>query len=163
MLSSPIMLKLHLRNFTPSDQATIRAMILAGFATRYAQIDETLNPDIDDIHAHYSAQGETFLVAEMDGQIIGCGALIRENGSDETARIVRVSVDQAQARRGIGRMISMALLQNARLRGFHEVLVETNDDWDSALRLYQGLGFSEYTRVPQPAYGYVEVHMRLTL
>lgn len=157
------MTNIHLRNFTPLDQPAIRALILAGFATRYAQVDETLNPDIHDIDAHYSAQGETFLVAELDGQIIACGALIRENGSDEIARIVRVSVDQTQARRGIGRLISVALLQNARLRGFHEVLVETNHDWDSALRLYQSLGFEEYTRIPQPDYGYVEVHMRLRL
>jgi ribosomal protein S18 acetylase RimI-like enzyme len=157
------MTNIRLRPFTKADQPFVRALILDGLKSRFGVIDDSLNPDLTDIHAHYIESGETFLVAELNGQIVGCGALIREDGSDETARIVRVSVDVEHQGRGIGRQISAALVESARERGFSKILVETNEDWDSALRLYQSLGFQEDARLPSPEFGFIEVHMRLDL
>ncbi len=151
------------RSFTPADQAAVREVILRGLESRFGVLDETANPDVDDIWANYGVRGETFLVAELDGAIIGCGALIHENGSEVTARIVRVSVDAAYQGQGLGRRISTALIEAARERGFAEILVETNEDWESALRLYQGLGFVEYDRAVSTEFGFVEVHMRMRL
>ena len=105
-----------------------------------------------------------FLVVEDDdGTIIGCGALIHENGSDEVARIVRVSVAKSQQGRGLGQAISQRLIDAAREKGYQRVLVETNADWTSALRLYQTCGFEEYDRTVNAPYGFTEVHMRLDL
>lgn len=155
--------ELVLRPFAASDQVPVRTLILHGLTSRFGTLDESLNPDLTDIGTSYTASGDTFLVAEFDGQIVGCGALIRENGSAAVGRIVRVSVDSAMQGRGIGRSISQGLIAAARQRGFTELLVETNDDWHSALRLYQSLGFQEYAREPSPEFGFIEVHMRLFL
>jgi hypothetical protein len=51
----------------------------------------------------------------------------------------------------------LALLTKARDRGFSSVVVETNDDWYGALKLYQGCGFVEYERRAG------EVHMMLRI
>ncbi len=157
------MTELVLRPFALSDQAHVHALILRGLTSRFGALDETLNPDLTDIWESYVAAGDTFLVAAFDGQIVGCGALIRENGSAAVGRIVRVSVESAMQGRGIGRNISQALIAAARQRGFTELLVETNEDWQSALHLYQSLGFQEYAREPSPEFGFIEVHMRLFL
>lgn len=152
-----------MRPFERVDQVVVRALIMRGLASRFEVLDESANPDVDDIWANYCAHGETFLVALVGDEIVGCGALIREHGSDETARIVRVSVDAAHQGRGLGRKISERLIEAARERGFGEILVETNDDWTSALRLYQSLGFVEYDRAVNADFGFVEVHMRMRL
>ena len=152
-----------LRSFQPADQAVVRALILAGLGSRFGTVDESLNPDVDDIQGFYVRAGETVLVAEYDGRLVGSGVLHRENGSDSIGRIARVSVAAFMQGRGLGKRISQALLEAARVRQFQQVLVETNADWTSALRLYQGLGFRETHRVEVPEYGYTEVHMALDL
>jgi GNAT superfamily N-acetyltransferase len=164
MSSSPDVGALTLRPFNPADQAAVRTLILTGLGSRFGTVDETLNPDLDDIQCHYVDAGETVLVLEStDGVILGCGMLHCENGSATSGRIARVSVIESLQGLGLGRRISRALIDHARQRGFTRLLVETNDNWASALRLYQSLGFTETHRVPVPQYGYTEVHMALEL
>ena len=157
------MTQLIFRDFAPNDQAPVKALVLAGMAQRYGDIDPSLNPDLNDIHKHYVQQAASFIIVEVAGEMVGCGALILENGSREVGRIVRVSVRADQQRRGYGRQISQRLIEIAEARGFARLLVETNDDWDSALRLYQSLGFVEYKRERSAEFGVVEVHMEKAL
>jgi GNAT superfamily N-acetyltransferase len=163
MMNVPDVEGFRLRPFQPADQAAVRGLILDGLRSRFGAVDESLNPDVEDIGRHYVAAGETFLLLEQGGQIIGCGALIREGGSEKIGRLVRVSVVESRQGKGLGGRISRALIEAARERGFRRLLVETNDDWGSALRLYQSLGFTETHRLPVPEYGYTEVHMELTI
>ena len=151
-----------IRPFTPADQTAVRDLILNGLGSRFGFIDASLNPDVNDIWSQYIEQRASVLVAEAD-HIIGCGILMREDGSDEVARIVRMSVASSEQGKGLGSQMGEALLQIARERGFRRVLVETNGDWHSALRLYQSLGFSEIERLPDPEFGFIEVHMALDL
>lgn len=145
----------HIRPFADGDQVAARALILGGLGEHFGSIDPTRNPDLDDIAASYMARGAAFLVAELNGRLVGTGALVEETAV--TARIVRMSVASDQRRQGIGQRLVTNLLDTARRRGYHEVLVETNDDWHDAIRLYQHVGFQPYAR----ANG--EIHMRLRL
>jgi putative acetyltransferase len=152
-----------IRPLQPEDADAARQLILAGLGQRFGAVDTALNPDLNTLWDTYSQPGTVFLVAEADGRIVGCGALIPEAGADNTARIVRVSVAADVQGRGLGRRISQALLDSARAQGIARVLVETNADWDSALRLYQALGFREERREINNTFGFVEVHMALDL
>lgn len=154
-----------LRPFTPADQTAVRELILAGLGQRFGTADPSLTPDLDDIQANYIAQGVYFVVVEAaeDGPIIACGALIPEPNQPEAMRLVRVSVRSDCQGRGLGRLISLALLDEAHQRGLARVLVETNSDWHSALRLYRSLGFIEYARNYNQEFGYTEVEMSLKL
>lgn len=154
---------MQLRLFSPTDQQPVRDLVLSGLGSRFGFADTRYTPDLEDIGAHYVAVGDTVLVAVSEPRIVGCGMLIRENGSDTVGRIVRMSVAAEQQGHGLGRQIGKALLAAARERGFARVLVETNDDWHSALRLYAALGFTEVERLPNPEFGFVEVHMALDL
>lgn len=152
-----------IRSFTPNDQPAVRALILDGLASRFGFADPSLTPDLDDIGSYYVGRGDTVLVAVAEETIVGCGMLIREEGSETVGRIVRMSVGADQQGQGLGRQIGQALLAAARQRGFTQVLLETNDDWHSALRLYAALGFTEIEQLPNPEFGFVEVHMALKL
>lgn len=154
------------RDFHPYDQAIVQQLVLEGLGQRFGEIRPEYNPDLMDIQAHYIDQGATFLVAESIGfgsDIIGCGALIKENGSDAVARIVRVSVREDQQGQGLGRAISQRLIDIAKARGFSKILVETNSDWASALHLYQSCGFVETHRRQAEDFDFIEVHMEMEL
>ncbi len=73
--------------FCPEDQQPTKALILAGMKEHWGVLDESKNPDLDDIASSY-ADG-VFLVAWQDEEIAGTGAfrLI----SDATVEIVHMS------------------------------------------------------------------------
>jgi ribosomal protein S18 acetylase RimI-like enzyme len=143
-----------IRLFTAADQDVARRLILNGLAEHFGRLDETLNPDLDDIAAHYVAQGALFVMAEIDGVPVGTGALVAEGPG---GRLVRISLAPAHRRRGVGRALVAHLVRAARARGWLQVLVETNDDWHDAIALYQRYGFREYARAAG------EVHLVLDL
>jgi len=165
-----------LRPFQPADQAAVRQLVLAGLASRFGFADESLTPDLDDFQASYGDIGGEVWVAtaplEMpipasmgdgDAEIIACGALKREPSRPEALRIVRMSVKPAYQGQGVARAIGEKLIERARMRRAACVLTETNDDWHSALRLYQGLGFQETHRLYVAEFDFTEVHMQLVL
>lgn len=135
---------IYLRPFEVRDQQAARALILDGLGEHFGFIDESRNPDLDDIKAHYVAPGNVFVVAQIEDRLAGTGALITED--EYTGRLVRMSVRRETRRQGIGRLLVGHLLALARERGFTRVLVETNNDWEDAIGLYRRCGFVEYDR-----------------
>lgn len=155
IVSSNKFVNLHIRPFQSTDQAAGQTLILAGLAERWGTLDPALNPDLEDIYSSYVLRGNLFVVAEENGQIVGTGGLVQEEPG--VGRIVRVSVSTQWRGRGLGRTISQRLIAAGQQRGYHTLLVETNDDWHSAIGLYQGIGFVPYARRNG------ELHMRLFL
>jgi ribosomal protein S18 acetylase RimI-like enzyme len=133
------------RAFTPADQPAARALILEGLGERFGFIDETRNPDVDDIAARYLARGHRFLVAEQASALVGTGGLLYEPDG-ATCQLVRVSVRRDLRRLGIARAIIAALLAEARAAGRARIWVETDVPWQDAIALYQRLGFTEDER-----------------
>ena len=131
-----------IRPFVPADQAAARALILTGLGEHWGFIDETLNPDLDDIAVAYPPESAVFLVVEdRDGALIGAGCVFEEDA--ETGRIVRMSVARTERGRGIGRRLVSELEAAARQRGYHRLVLETTEDWTDAIGLYQATGFTE--------------------
>jgi ribosomal protein S18 acetylase RimI-like enzyme len=139
-----------IRPFTPADQVAARRPILDGLGEHFGSIDETRNPDIDDILASYVIPGHIFLVAQVGGVLVGTAALIVQDA--RTGRVVRVSVSRGYRRRGIGRALVTRLVEAARARGLTRLWMETNDDWADAIGLYRRCGFREYKRTPGNVY-----------
>jgi ribosomal-protein-alanine N-acetyltransferase len=104
-----------------------------------------------------------YLVAEADGgEILGDGGLLT---IAETAQIVTVGVLPHARRRGVGRILVRALIDEARRRRADEVLLEVRVDNDAAQKLYESEGFSAIgTRKGYYDHGRVDaVVMRLGL
>lgn len=134
----------HIRQFELHDQDTVRRLILIGLGEHFGWIDELRNPDLNDIETNYIKQGHSCIVAEIDGRVVGTGALLTE--SKDVGRIVRVSVNKSNRRNGIGRALVTQLLAIARQKGFTRVCVATTSGWQDAIGLYQHCGFTEYER-----------------
>lgn len=138
---------------TPADQPAARALILAGLEEHWGWLDPSLNPDLDDMLTSYA--GAVFLAAKLDGALIGTGALIAKN--EGVGRIVRMSVDKAHRRGGVGSRILRALLDEARALGYGKIVLETTETWDDAIGFYLRNGF----RITHHADG--DAHFELTI
>jgi len=65
---------------------------------------------------------------------------------DTTADVQRVVVTSALRRQGLGRLVLQALLDAARARGCHEVLLEVRVGNRAAVAMYEEFGFTEISR-----------------
>ncbi len=132
--------KVVIRPFQAQDQAAIKQLILAGLADHWGTLNLTLNPDLNDIATSY--QGETFLVVVQEEEIVGCGALIKEdNGEGRYGRIVRMSVKKENRRQGLGQLILQHLQIAAQERYFTKIVLETTQTWSEVVAFYQANGF----------------------
>lgn len=128
-----------IRPFHPHYQDSVKQLILAGLADHWGELDLCLNQDLNDIARSYA--GETFLLAFQGAVIVGCGALVREEGRAGYGRIVRMSVRKENRRQGIGQLILQALEKTAVQRQFHKLLLETTETWQEVVAFYQANGY----------------------
>ena len=131
--------KVKIRPFQPNDQLLVKQLILDGLADHWGTLDLSLNTDLNDISRTYS--GQTFLLAVQGETIVGCGALIEEEGKAGYGRIVRMSVKKENRRQGIGQLILHQLEKAARQRQFHKIVLETTQTWAEVVAFYQANGF----------------------
>lgn len=124
--------------FTPSDQAEARALILAGLVEHWGWLDETKNPDLEDIAASFA--GGFFLVARKDGRLVATGGLL-PNPEAATWQIVRMSVAADLRRAGMGRQILEALEHEARQRSVRRLILETTATWREVVDFYLCCGY----------------------
>ena len=128
--------------FQPHDQSAVKALILSGLVEHWGYLDESKNPDLDDIAASYA--NATFLVARDGESILGTGAFIprsSEPRSAETVEIVRMSVARAARRQGIGGEILRELCRRAAQAGYRRAILETTAAWEGVVAFYLQAGF----------------------
>jgi ribosomal-protein-alanine acetyltransferase len=94
---------------------------------------EAIASQLENPNTHY-------LVAEQDGEVVAYAGLLAPPGL-ETAEVHTVTVTEALRRRGIGRRMVVALLEEAAARGAAEVFLEVRVDNPAAQDLYRSLGF----------------------
>ncbi len=123
--------------FRREDQQAVRSLILAGMAEHWGAVDESLNPDLNDIAGSYA--GAVFLVARQGQRVVGTGALA--SGLDGTAEVKRMSVAADLRRQGLGKRILTALIEQARARGCRRVILETTSTWTEVIEFYLDYGF----------------------
>ena len=128
---------INLKPFQPTDQPAAKALILDGLVDHWGFLDESKNPDLDDIAASY-ADG-TFLVAWRDDEIIGTGAF--KPHSAKQVEIIRMSVKKELRRQGIGQQILDELCQRAAQAGYSKVILETTETWQDVIDFYLRYGF----------------------
>ena len=64
--------------FQPGDQNEVSGLILKGLEEHWGILDLTKNPDLNDIRSSYGKA--VFLVARLNGKVVGTGALIPTSG-----------------------------------------------------------------------------------
>ncbi len=93
----------------------------------------------------YTTPGGALLLARLDGQVAGCGALrpLPDVDYPNACEMKRLYVRKAFRGFGLGRQLAEAALDAARRAGYDCVLLDTLDDMEAARALYDDLGFEE--------------------
>ena len=118
----------------------VRALILAlnaEITERYPEVGANFfRLDTSDV-----APGRgTFLVATVDGEVVGCGAVRLLDDAD--AEMKRMYVTPPFRSRGIGRALLVALEDEARSLGAKRLVLETGERMPEAVALYERTGFT---------------------
>ncbi len=98
--------------------------------------------DLDDIDAHYFAQGGWFGVLVIDGNIVACVGVYRHNSS--TCELRKMYCLPAYRGRGYGQQLLDHALAEAKALKFKRVVLETASALKEAIVLYQRYGFTPY-------------------
>ncbi len=120
--------------------------------------------ELADLPGEYSPPTGLLLLALVDGELAGCCGLraLDSVNYSNAAEMKRLYVRKAFRRFGLGRQLAEAVLDGARMAGYHSVLLDTLDDMESARALYAELGFEDippYYYNPIPGAHYLKVDL----
>jgi len=134
----PLTGRLVLRRFQPGDEKPFRELNEA-----WISHDFTIEPGdrevLNDPHGKILAKGGQICLAELDGEVVGCCALIPiKSGEFELAKMT-VS-DEARGQ-GVGRRLLVFAIAVARVLNSRRLYLESNTKAAAAIHLYEKLGF----------------------
>ena len=94
-----------------------------------------------------------FIVARLDGRVVGCGALKRP--LPQTGEIKRLWIDPSTRGLGIGRKLLTALEDAAGDLGMDKVRLDSNYALTEAIALYKTSGYIEVERFNDDPYAHI--------
>lgn len=120
--------------------------------------------ELDSLPGDYAPPLGALLLALVDGQIAGCGAMrpFVDAEQGNACEMKRLFVRPAFRGFGLGRLLAQALIDRATVAGHAAMLLDTLDDMESARGLYATLGFEEiapYYFNPIPGAHYLRVRL----
>jgi len=140
---------LHIRLITPTTSAEFQAtrLIFEEYA-RQLGVDlcfQNFDAELADLPGEYAEPQGALLLAMVDGELAGCCALRPLTSSDypNACEMKRLYVRKAFRRLGLGRQLAEAILDAARVAGYHHILLDTLTEMESARALYEDLKFEE--------------------
>ncbi|MFQ5349870.1 MAG: GNAT family N-acetyltransferase [Thermoanaerobaculia bacterium] len=95
--------------------------------------------EVDSLSSIYGPPGGSFLLAERQGEWVGCVGLRRL--AEGVCEMKRLYVIEAARRHGIGRLLVEAVVDEARRQGYSRMLLDTVPAMTAARALYRSLGF----------------------
>lgn len=131
------------------------------FAELSERFDQGFDPEKSitaDRHELKPPRG-TFLLARLDGRLVGCGAV--KTVTSGTGSIKRMWVSKTVRGIGIGRRLLLALEQEAAKLGLSLLRLETNKRLDEAQMLYRRNGYVEVEAFNEDPYAdfFYEKHL----
>ncbi|MBT9330964.1 GNAT family N-acetyltransferase [Paracidobacterium acidisoli] len=153
---------LQLRTFRPGDETAFRELNVA-WITRHFRLEEADLQILGDPRTHILDRGGEICIAQIEGRIVGCCALLPiASGEFEVGKM---AVAEEMRGRGIGRRMLLFTIAHARKIGAHRLYLESSSRLPSALHIYEAAGFrhlSPAQRKPSK-YDRADVFMELLL
>jgi ribosomal protein S18 acetylase RimI-like enzyme len=126
---------------------------------------QNFEAELAELPGEYAAPRGSLLLATVDDEVAGCGALRPLPDADyaNACEMKRLYVRPAFRRFGLGRLLAQALLDRGIQAGYSNLLLDTLDDMEAARGLYTSLGFEEiapYYFNPIAGAHYLRVNLR---
>ena len=115
---------------------------------RSLQVDlcfQNFDAELAGLPGEYAPPTGQLLLALVGGAPAGCGALraLPDTDHANACEMKRLFVRPAFRRFGLGRLLALALMDEARRGAYSVMLLDTLDDMEAARGLYTSLGFDE--------------------
>jgi putative acetyltransferase len=125
---------------------------------------QNFEAELASLPGDYAEPAGTLLLALVDGQPAGCGALrpLADVDYANACEMKRLYVRRAFRRFGLGRLLAQQLMDRATQAGYSCMLLDTLDDMEAARGLYESLGFEAippYYFNPLPGAHYLKVDL----
>ena len=106
---------------------------------------QNFDAELQSLPGDYAEPQGALLLAMVDGELAGCCALRALATTDypNACEMKRLYVRHSHRRLGLGRQLAEAILDAARVAGYHHMLLDTLTEMESARALYQDLKFEE--------------------
>jgi phosphinothricin acetyltransferase len=154
---TPYLPGVRVRDAHPSDVEPVRQIYAYHATHSLASFDEEA-PDLEEMLGRYAAvrrKGLPFLVAEIDGRIVGyCYATIYRGRSAHRFDVEdSIYIDHKMQGMGIGRRLLDELIQRCERQGYRQMIAIVGDSANAAsLGLHERLGFREIGRLEAVGY-----------
>ena len=130
---------------------------------RYFVVEAKDTATLSDPEDMILKHGGEILLADRDGETVGCVALIAMR--EGTYEVAKMAVTPDVQGSGIGRRLLMAAIAWAQEQGAKRLYLESNSRLTPALHLYESVGFRHLPpeRRPVSPYARADVFMEMTL
>ncbi|MBN7812138.1 GNAT family N-acetyltransferase [Algoriphagus sp. H41] len=116
------------------------ASINKAWVSRYFSLEPFDIAQLDSPEETILDKGGVILFAVLGEEVVGTVGLMPMEGN--ACEMIKMGVDPAAQGRGVGMALGQALIAQARQMGFAEMVLYSNSILDSALRLYEKMGFA---------------------
>ncbi|RZS79982.1 putative N-acetyltransferase YhbS [Motilibacter rhizosphaerae] len=123
---------------TAEDAAAFRSLNEEWIRLHFTLEDEDRR-QLEDPFTSIVAPGGEVLLAELDGEVVGCVALRPEG--DGVYELSKMTVAPAHRGAGLGRQILLAAIERARERGAATLFLGSSTKLAPAVHLYESVGF----------------------
>jgi putative acetyltransferase len=153
--------RLALRRFQPGDEKPFKELNEA-WISRDFELEPGDHEVLDDPRGEILAKGGQICIADLDGVVVGCCALVAI-GPDEF-ELAKMTVSEAASGHGIGRKLLAFAIDLAGALGARRLYLESNTKAAKAIHLYEDLGFRHIsTPEHESKYGRANVFMEMFL
>ena len=155
---------------TPNTPAQFEATRLI-FREYAQQLDvdlcfQNFEAELADLPGDYSQPHGALLLALVGGELAGCCGMrpLMSSNYPNACEMKRLYIRPMHRRLGLGRQLAEAILDAARVAGYHHLLLDTLSEMESARALYKDLNFQEippYYHNPIAGAHYLKVDLKL--
>ncbi len=158
----PVETTVAFRPFRSGDETAFKALNEAWIRLYFAMEKADLKA-LDDPEGYILKPGGAIVIAESGGVPVGtCALLAMGGGGFEVAKMAVAEHVQGQ---GIGKKLLAHVIEHARALGAKRMYLETNHKLQSAIHVYESLGFRHLPpeKIQPSPYARADVYMELSL
>ncbi|HVN58131.1 MAG TPA: GNAT family N-acetyltransferase [Bacteroidales bacterium] len=133
-----------IRKAEKKDNAVLASLIRAVFDEHNAPHEGTVysDPATDNLYRLFSVKGSLLLVAEDEGEILGCCGIYPTPGLEKScAELVKFYLKTDARGKGTGRELMEKVMASAVAMGYSELYLESLPQFSRAVSMYEKLGF----------------------
>ena len=153
-----ILKDIYMHPITESDDPLIAEIIRTNLKKFHLDIPGTVyfDPEVDHLSQYYNMLPDKrhyFIVTDRAGQMLGGCGLAEFDGFDRCAELQKLYLIDAVKGKGISKYLVQVVEDFARKAGYKKLYLETHTNLETAIRLYEKVGYRQIDRPESVQHG----------